>query len=278
VTEQDLHKSALHDRHVALGAEMGEAAGWEMPLSYGDAEGEAAAVRERGGIADVSHFGRVRIRGDAALDLLERACTADVARQEDNTTMPTLLLGADGRILDAARLIRLETFWVLVTSPRRREPLLAHLRTLADEFGAKVDDQTLKTSMLLAAGPDVPGILDAVLPFRASELAEGAVKLGSMLVARYIAERVGETRPWCARVQVPNMLAGRAWRFITDKAGENALPPVGVQALDALRAEAGVPRFGEDFDETSDPASAGLGSWIDWGHDFLGREALKPQG
>ncbi len=272
----ELHRTALHDRHVEAGARMGDVDGWHMPLAFAGADEEVQAVRGRGGVADVSHYGRIRIRGDGALDLLERACTAAVAAQEDLTTLPTLLLNERGGILDACRLIRLEGFWVLVTSPARREPLLEHLAPLAEEAGAKVDDQTFKTAMLLVVGPAVPDILNAVLPFRAGELAEGAVKSGSLLIARYIAERLNDAGPWGARVQVPNMMAAQAWRYVTDKAGERALPPVGTLALDRLLADAGAPRYGSGFTEEADPLSAGLERLLDWGHDFIGRPALRP--
>jgi aminomethyltransferase len=233
------------------------------------------AVRERAGVADVSHCGRIRIRGDGALDLLERACTADAPRQEDDTTMPTLLLDGEGQVLEASRLIRLPGFWVLVTSPAGRERVMAHLGGLAAEVGAKVDDQTLKTSMLAVSGPEAAAILDAVLPFKVSGLAEGAVRFGTLMIARYIAERTSETGEWGVRVQIPNMMAARAWRFVTEKAGRNALPPVGMAALRTLAEQAGALARSGDAAGHVDPLSAGMEGWVDWGHDFIGRDALE---
>ncbi len=190
---ESLLKTALHDKHVGMEAKLADEAGWDMPLSYCGALEEAAEVRRRAGVFDVSHFGRIRIRGDGALDLLERVCTADVAHQEDNTTLQTLLCNERGGIIDHCRLIRLTNFWVLVTSPACRAKVLEHLAQPAAEFGAKVDDQTLKTSMLAVTGPAAGEILDAVLPFRVGDLPDGAVKFGSLMIARYIAERMSFT-------------------------------------------------------------------------------------
>ena len=78
-------KSPLHSRHVALEAQMAETGGWLMPLAYGGVLDELAEVRRRAGVWDVSHMGRLRISGDWALELLEHACTSDVAHQEDDT-------------------------------------------------------------------------------------------------------------------------------------------------------------------------------------------------
>ena len=274
MSENELLKSALHEQHVKAGAKMGDEAGWLMPLSFSGALEETAEVHRRAGVFDVSHFGRIRIRGDAALDLLERACTSDVAHQEDNTTAPTLLCNDSGGVIDLCRLIRLPDFWVLVTSPACRQKVLEHLTHLAGQFGAKVDDQTPKTSMLAVTGPTAGGILDAVLPFKVADMLAGEVKFGSIMIARYIAERVSFSGEWGAEVAVPNMLAGRAWRFITEKAGQNNIPPAGTVAWDVLRIEAGICRYGHELNETTDPYTCGLESAVDFGHDFIGAEAV----
>ena len=273
--ENELLKTALHSKHVAMEATMGTEGGWEVPLSYRGALEEVGEVRGRAGVFDVSHFGRIRIRGDGAIDLLERACTADVAHQEDDTTISTLLCNERGGIIDRCRLIRLTSFWVLIASPVCREKVLRHLTALGEDVGAKVDDQTPKTTMLEAAGPATGGILDAVLPFRVADLAAGSVRFGSLMIARYIAEQVSVTGQWGVAVSVPNMVAAQAWRFITGKAGINTIPPCGLAARDVLRIEAGIPRYGHEINETLDPATAGLIGEVDFGHDFLGAEAVK---
>jgi aminomethyltransferase len=272
--EQEMLRSALHDVHVALEAKMGVEAGWEVPLSYHGALDEAAETRRRASIFDLSHFGRIRIRGDGALDLLERACTADTAHQEDNTTLPTLLCNERGGIIDCARAIRLTDFWVLVTSPICRTKVLQHLTDLAGDYGVKVDDQTPKTTMLGVAGPGGGGILSAVLPFSIDSLGEGDVKFGSLMIARYIAERVDLFGLWAAMVSIPNMTGPQGWRFITEKAGKNNVPPAGLTAFDVLRIEAGTHRYGHEINETIDPYTCGLDSAVAFDHDFIGAKAL----
>ena len=272
--EQELLQSALHGVHVALEAKMGPEGGWEVPLSYHSTLDEASETRRRGSIFDLSHFGRIRIRGDGAIDLLERACTCDAAHQEDNTTIPTLLCNERGGIIDWVRLIRLSGFWVLVTSPLCRTKVHHHLAALAEDYGAKVDDQTLKTTMLGVAGPAAGEILTAVLPFSIDSLSEGDVKFGSLMIARYIAERMNLFGLWAARVSIPNMAAAQGWRFITKRAREDNVPPAGLAAFDVLRIEAGVCRYGHEINETIDPYTCGLDGAVEFDHDFIGSEAL----
>ena len=269
-----LLKTVLHDRHVSAAARMGPWEGWDMPLDYGDADGEVAEVRARAGVFDISHLGRIRIRGDGAVDLLERLCTSDAARQEDDTAAVTLLCNDAGKIIDAGILIRLESDWVLTCSAAARQKVLEHVQANAADFDVKVSDQTQNTAHIWACGRAAAGILDAVLPEKVSPLPRGAAKTGSFVVARYIASRTGCTNLWSLEVILPNMLANQAWSFITAKAGANAIRPAGMSAREILRKEASLPRRGSDFDDTTDPITAGFERAVDFNHDFLGRDAV----
>ena len=270
--ESQPFRTALHDAHLAGGAEMAEQAGWLVPVHYGDADAEAAALTARAGVFDSSRLGRIRIAGDGALDLLERACTADAARQEDDTALLTAICDEAGVIIDVCFIVRLESFWVITTNAAARPVVLEHLTNIAADVGAKVDDQTFKTSMITVAGPGAMEVLDPLLPHKASQLARRQVKTGSMLVARYIAMRTGSTGLWSMQVMLPNMLVRQAWRYITQKAGESCLPAIGTAAQDTLGRRAGVPGPA-DF-AGKDPITAGLSRLVDFDHDFLGRAAL----
>ncbi len=230
----------LHDLHVAAGATMVERNGWLLPAHYGDPEAEAAAVRNKAGVFDTSNLGRIRVRGDGAVDLLEQVCSADAVHQEDDTALLTDILGSDGRPLDKVFLLRLEDFWVVTTSAIGRGPVLARLKDLGETLGAKADDQTFKTSQLTAAGPAAATVLDGLLPEPVSGTPRGSAKTGTVGIARYIAMRTGRTKQWSVEAILPNILIEQAWRHITEKSGDKAFPPVGVTAQEALAKEAGL--------------------------------------
>jgi len=275
MTEEGLLRSALHARHVERGARMGAEAGWDVPLDYGDPAAEVCAVRARAGAFDLSHEGRIRLRGAGAVDLLERLCTHDVARQEDDSAARTLLCNERGGILADGLLVRAEDFWLLTCGAAERRKVLAHVAAHAAGLDVKFDDQTERTAQVMVAGPRATAILDAVLPVKPSTMAPGAVLVGSMLIARYIALRAGCTDEWSLTVILPNLAAGQAWRFITEKAGANCIAPAGLTAMETLRIEAGVPRYGHELSEEIDPVTAGLGASVDFGHDFIGRDAVR---
>lgn len=268
-------RSPLHNHHVNAGARMALRDGWEMPANYGSPDEEFDQLHNRAAVMDLACDGRIRVRGDGALSMLEYLCTADVAKQEDDTAIRSLLLNQRGGIIDLVTVMRLDGWWILTCSPGRRQAVLEHLQSHAGQFDAKVDDQTLKTTTIAVIGPLAADILDRFLPDKPSRLAPGEVKIGSMMIARYIAARTGATSLWSLEVSLPNMLVGQGWKFITAKAGENAISPAGMDAREVLRIEAHLPRWGHEMDDNTDPISAGLGAMVCFEKDFLGAEAVK---
>ena len=274
MTDEKLLLSALNKFHIAAGAKMSDQAGWSIPMSFSGVLEEYQAATTKAAIFDVSHIGRIRIRGVGALDLLEQVCTADIAHQEDNTAIRTLLLNEKAGIIDLCILTRLENMWILTTSPVARVKILEYLKSL-DVPGAKVDDQSTKVGQLAAVGPEAKTILDSVLPVKVANLPAGTAKMGSMLIARYIASRTSYSNQWGLEVMLPGMLIGKAWTYITQKAGAKAMTPAGTACREILRIEAGLPRLGHEISEAIDPVSAGLLSLVDMNHDFIGKPALE---
>lgn len=271
----DLCVSPMREQQDSANATFGEEGGWEVPLHFGNLTGELRAARRDGAVFDLTSLGRLRIRGDGALDLLERVCTADVAHQEDDTAMRTLLCNEQGGILDECVLIRLANFWVLTTSSQTREKILHHLQAHATD-DVKVDDQTEKVAHLAATGPKACERLARVLPMPIADFQPGQAKMGSLMVANYIALRMSYTGGWTLEVMVPNLFAAKAWEFITaESAGKNRLTPAGMLARDTLRLQSGHCCYGHELNETIDPFTAGLTNLLDFSHEFLGIEALR---
>ena len=272
--DSESEKLPLDSAHRALGASMGAEGGWEVPLSYSGPLTEAAEARRLASVFDISHVGRIRIRGSDAMSLVEKVCTTDVAHQEDDTAAYTLLLNESGGVLADAIVARLEGFWLITTDPCNRIKVLDHAMSVAEGMSVKVDDQTDKGAMVAVSGPGARDVLDSVLPEKPGDLAPGAAKIGSMMIARYIVMRTSYTGMWGLEVILPKMFIAKAWRFITEKAGDKALKPAGMVARDILRIEAGLCRYGHELNETIDPITAGLESLVDFEHEFIGRPAL----
>ena len=96
-----LRRSPLDAVHRRLGAKMGAFAGWDMPIQYQGTMSEHQAVRERVGVFDLSHLGKVEVRGDGAHDALQHALSNDLDRlAEPGAAQYTLCLTDEGTIVD----------------------------------------------------------------------------------------------------------------------------------------------------------------------------------
>ncbi len=74
-----MKNSPLAKKHEALGAKMADFGGWLMPIEYpgGGVLAEHDAVRNRVGIFDVSHLGKISIKGKGAKDFINGILTND---------------------------------------------------------------------------------------------------------------------------------------------------------------------------------------------------------
>src|ERR1700750_222645 len=86
--------------HIALGAKMREFAGSNMPISYTGINDEHQAVRTNAGVFDVSHMGEFIIKGDLALDLIQRVTTNDASKLTAGKAQYSALTNDEGGIVD----------------------------------------------------------------------------------------------------------------------------------------------------------------------------------
>src|SRR5436853_3870297 len=87
-------------KHIALGAKMAEFAGYNMPISYTGINDEHAAVRNNAGVFDVSHMGEFILKGENALDLIQRVTTNDASKLTNGKAQYSALTNNDGGIVD----------------------------------------------------------------------------------------------------------------------------------------------------------------------------------
>src|SRR2546428_2175961 len=92
----DLRRTPLHIEHVGLGAKMGPFAGWLMPIEYRGVLAEHRAVRERVGLFDLTHLGKVDVTGPGALSMLQRVVTNDLSKAAVGEAQYNLLVDEGG--------------------------------------------------------------------------------------------------------------------------------------------------------------------------------------
>jgi aminomethyltransferase len=249
-------------------------AGWELPLQFAGIIEENRAVRQRCGLFDVSHMGRLRVWGGEAASLLRRAVSYDVRRLAPGRGHYALLLQEDGGILEDLFVYRQEEerFLVVgnaVNAARDRE-IIGGL--VAPGIDVKVEDVQGATAMLALQGPEARERLGGVL---GREPVEGVPRRGGAELAwsdgTVFISRTGYTGEDGFEIVTPAEVGRSLW----DELMAQGVQPCGLGARDSLRLEAALPLYGNDIDASTNPLEAGLG-WVMSldDDDFVGKEAV----
>lgn len=261
VDTQTLSKSPLDAIHQRLGATMIGRDGWSVPANYGDVLFEYAAVREGGaGIIDLSARGRILVSGSEAVPFLNGLITNDMKTLAENNWMPAAFPNVQGRLIASVRVVRLKDegtgksvrpAFLIDTEPATHERVLKTIErfTLAGDF--HVTDKTNHTALLSVQGKKAARIVRSVLGEEAAELAtnqalQTRAQQGNM-TGDVTVMRATHTAEDGFDVIVNSDQAGAMWDALLSAGAR----PVGYDALEILRIEAGLPRYGPDMDETN---------------------------
>lgn len=273
----ELKRTPLEPEHLALGAKMGPFGGWQMPIEYGGALKEHEAVRERVGLFDLTHLGKVDVTGPGALDLLQRVVTNDVARTDVGDAVYNLVLNEGGGVIEDLIVYRLddERYFVVPNAANAQRVLQILEETPAAGLVHLMYHQDW--CFLAVQGPRSVEVIRELFP-EAEGLAFMRCVESSFKRRPVIVTRSGYTGEVGFELFTFQDVARDLWHAL----GEAMEPfdglPCGLAARDVLRLEMGYPLYGQDLFESVTALEAGL-SWavsFDKG-EFRGRAALLRQ-
>lgn len=285
-------RSPLHSYHLEHNAKMIDFAGWEMPINYAWQGGGGGIVQEHLhcraaiGLFDVSHMGRVYIKGRHARRLVERLVTRRVSDMQTGQCRYALCLNESGGIKDDVLVYRLnDDHFLLVVNASNRLKLLDHFETVraAADLSCKIEDKTEKTAMLAVQGPrsmELVSKLSKEIP----TLKRYRFVEKSLLVLKLLVSRTGYTGEDGVEVIVPASAVSLAIKMFQKEAkgSEEIIKPCGLGARDTLRLEAGMPLYGHELTEETNALGTGLGFAMNLdkdqderGETFVGQEALR---
>ncbi len=296
-----MHKTPLHEEHVALGARMVFFAGWDMPIQYTSIIDEHMAVRTHAGAFDVSHMGDFLIRGKGAGLLMNTICTNDIQHQPAGRCVYAHILNDQGRIKDDTIVTVLgddEYFMVpnAATTSTIKSWVTEQLR------GQEFHDMSTDLACVAVQGPRAKDVLAALttvdlsalkffwggfmrldkIPGKGSEAKTPLLKgrrlmngPGNGIVA--FVSRTGYTGEDGFEIVCENADAVAVWRAVLERGGPFGLKPIGLGARDTLRLEKGLLLSGTDFDGTQTSLQTGPGWVVDWKHEFIGKQVLVQQ-
>ncbi len=267
-------KTPLYEFHVRQGGKLVEFAGWEMPLLYAGIVEEHLHTRQAVSIFDISHMGRIDLRGDDAEALLQRVCTRQLGDTAVGQSRYSHVCNEAGGILDDVIVSRYADKWLMVCNGANRAKILAWLRQHGPKV--KIDDKTESTLMVAVQGPRALEKLSAKLPMPIGELKRYRFLSGTHMFMPYTIFRSGYTGEDGFEIILPGMLGAMAAGWISgDDNGQATVKPAGLGARDTLRLEAAMPLYGHELSEEIDTISSGLAWCVDLKKDFIGAEALR---
>ena len=287
-----IQKTPLHEWHKNHGARMVDFAGWSMPILYTSIIQEHEATRAKGGIADISHMGRLRFEGPGAAVFLAELLTRRVADMTLGQIRYSLVTNEAGGIMDDVLVgyyhnAQGQPYYVVVVNASNRQKIVdwvhAHLpRERAEAPGQEVlfTDVTHLWAMFAIQGPRSVDLLQPLVDadLRSMKYYRGAqIRLLHPAAQRQggIISRTGYTGEDGFELAIGAPIASEVWDVLAEMGEPLGIRPTGLGARDTLRLEAGMPLYGHELCEKTNPFEAGLGFACHLvGYDFPGRDAL----
>jgi aminomethyltransferase len=274
----DLHRSPLHDRHVALGAKLADFGGWEMPIQYAGVVPEHTAVREAVGVFDVSHLGKGVVRGSVggmtALEFVNDRLTNDLGRIGPGQAQYTLCCDEEsgGVVDDLIAYLRSEDEVFLVPNAANSSQVVSRLAAEAPS-GIQVEDLHHSLAVIAVQGPRSRELVEALgLPASHGYMAFDAADWQGR---RVVVCRTGYTGELGFELLPAADDAGDVWDALLEAGGPLGAVPCGLGARDTLRTEMGYPLHGQDLSLDITPVQARASWAVGWNKPrFWGRNAL----
>ncbi|HEX2499840.1 MAG TPA: aminomethyltransferase family protein [Methylomirabilota bacterium] len=237
----------LHDAHERLGARFTEADGLLVPRDYGDSAAEHEAVRERAGVVDRSERGKIEVTGKDRATFLHGLVSNDVKGLVQGQGRENALLDVHGKVTALLVVHCLADRLVLETDRQLAEPLLGAIDRLLFSERAELEDVTPAWGILTVAGPAARKTVEQALGAVVPDLSrwQHVVIPSDGAEARVV--RTEETGEEGYDLWIPREGLGMLW----ERLREAGARPVGREAWNVMRVEAGVVRYGVDVDAST---------------------------
>jgi glycine cleavage system T protein (aminomethyltransferase) len=254
-----MKQSPLYNHHMQLGATFEEVSGWTVPAHYGHVAMEHAAVRHAAGLSDLSHRGKIRVTGDDRIKWLQSLISNDILTLQSGQGRYSSFLTHKGKMLGYFRVyIQPDVVWIEDVGEVGDATFQALRKFLLYGTKAKMENCLEGWGLLLVSGPKAAEIVSAAFSsdVRSLELLHSvAATVGGQQALIVRTEETGE-QDFALLVPVQGVPA--AWEQLMASGAPFGIKPVGAQAREALRIEAGLPKAGPDLNQEIVPPEANL--------------------
>ncbi len=279
-------KSPLYDWHLSAGAKLADFGGWNMPIEYphgtlagtpGGVIAEHTAVRERVGLFDVSHLGKIEVRGIGAAQYINSILTNDLNRISNGSAQYNLICNPEGGVIDDLIVyLRNEDNLFLIPNASNCATVLETLQRSAPS-GVTITGAHHGYGVLALQGPlsrEVISSLGITVDFDYMAFTEGLIP-GHETIGPVIICRTGYTGEYGFEL-VPRWDQTQAlWDLLVTAVSHVDGRVCGLGSRDTLRTEMGYPLHGHELSTQISALEAGA-SWavVLSKADFVGRDVL----
>src|SRR5687767_15109502 len=269
------------NKHIALGAKMAEFAGYNMPISYTGINDEHAAVRKNAGVFDVSHMGEFILKGENALDLIQRVTSNDASKLTNGKAQYSCLPNDNAGIVDDLLVYCIEEnkVYMLVVNAGNIEKDWNWISN-RNSKNVEMHNVSDKTCLLAIQGPNATKILQPLTGMDILNLKYYTFVKGNFAgVDNVLISATGYTGAGGVEIYFEDKgdAADKIWNAIFEAGKEAGLKAIGLGARDTLRLEMRYCLYGNDIDDTTSPLEAGLGWITKFTKNFTAKEILEQQ-
>ncbi|MGX1263785.1 aminomethyltransferase [Rossellomorea marisflavi] len=276
----ELKQTPLHDLYREYGGKTIDFGGWALPVQFSGIKDEHEAVRSRAGLFDVSHMGEITVKGEGALEYLQRMMTNDLSKLKDGGAQYTAMCYEDGGTVDDLLVYKLKDHdYLLVVNASNIEKDYEWLLHHATE-GVELTNRSGEIAQLAIQGPLAETILQKLTDTDLGSI--GFFKFQDEVVIKgheALVSRTGYTGEDGFEIYCASDSATVLWKEILEAGEEEGIVPCGLGARDTLRFEANLALYGQELSKTITPIEAGIGFAVKVNKDipFIGQEVLRKQ-
>jgi glycine cleavage system T protein len=273
--ETKILRTPLYDTEKELGARFGDSFNWEMALFYKGQQEEHQQVRGAVGLIDLSYYGVLKVGGKEAVQFLNGLVTNDVKSLSKGEGMRAAFLTGHGKVRALCRVLSLGDEYLIINDPQTHDKIFKYIFPFSYAGDFKVEDVSDQYRALSVQGPKSVLVMKEVCFEPIASLAEIAWTENTIAGQRVLISRVSHTGEIGFDIFVPASGLKDVWDFISLKGSYHFIAPVGLQALESLRIEAGIPVYGVDADENNMMLELGIADAVSFTKGcYTGQEAV----
>lgn len=282
-----VRRTAMHRRHLDLGAQMMPAGAWMRPAYYGSKENsaeaiarEVAAVRSKAGLIDVSTLGKIEVRGPDAADFLNRMYFTSHLKQPVGRARYAVMTDATGAISDDGVICRLaDTHFFVTATTSAVEAVVRSMYFWNAQWRLDIDiaHVTAAYAAVNLAGPVSRSIVAGLcrdVDFGIEAFPYMGIRTGHIADVPARILRVGFVGEVGYEIHVPSGCGEYLWDRLIEAGADLGLEPFGVEAQRVLRLEKGHIIVSQDTDGLTSPLEIGMGLTGSTKPFFIGSAAL----